>query len=182
MSSSDAATAKAALRKQLRQQRASHKAGHAEIANLCSNLIEAVGDARVIAAYLPIADEPDIRAFINHLLADGRRVLLPRVVGDDLQWVDFDGSTSEGELGFAEANGPAADLSDASFIIAPALAVDKTGMRIGKGRGYYDRALASVTAVVVAVVFDDEFIDEIKHEPHDRHVAGVITPSRIIWF
>ncbi|MDX6723959.1 MAG: 5-formyltetrahydrofolate cyclo-ligase, partial [Solirubrobacteraceae bacterium] len=53
----------------------------------------------------------------------------------------------------------------------------RDGRRLGQGGGSYDRALARVAAPVVAVVFDDEVLDEpIPVEPHDRRVAGVLTP------
>ena len=61
----------------------------------------------------------------------------------------------------------------------PALAVARNGIRLGRGGGYYDRALqhARPGAVLVALVFDDEFVDELPTEPHDRRVTAVVTPS-----
>jgi 5-formyltetrahydrofolate cyclo-ligase len=61
----------------------------------------------------------------------------------------------------------------------PALSVDRAGVRLGRGGGYYDRALlhARPDAVLVALVFDDEFVDELPAEPHDRRVTAVVTPS-----
>ena len=61
-------------------------------------------------------------------------------------------------------------------MLAPALAVDATGHRLGQGGGSYDRALARTDAPVLAVVFDDELIAEVPTEPHDRLVSGVLTP------
>lgn len=57
------------------------------------------------------------------------------------------------------------------------MAVDKQGMRLGKGAGYYDRALAGLEVPVVAVVYDDEFLDAVPHDTHDVPVHGVITPT-----
>ena len=55
----------------------------------------------------------------------------------------------------------------------------RDGVRLGRGGGYYDRALrlARADAVVVALVFDDELVDELPAEPHDRRVTAVVTPS-----
>lgn len=67
----------------------------------------------------------------------------------------------------------------ADLIFIPALAVDKSGQRLGKGKGYYDRALADLedVAPVIAVVFDDEIIDEVPTEDHDHPVDAVVSPT-----
>ena len=69
-------------------------------------------------------------------------------------------------------------------VLAPALGVDVHGNRIGKAGGYYDRLLAglddvdaAVRPLVVAVVHDDEVVDVVPAEAHDRPVDGVLTPS-----
>jgi 5-formyltetrahydrofolate cyclo-ligase len=64
-------------------------------------------------------------------------------------------------------------------VVVPALAVDRRGVRLGRGGGYYDRALvhARADAVLVALVFDDELVDELPAEEHDRLVTAVVTPS-----
>jgi len=61
---------------------------------------------------------------------------------------------------------------------------DKTGMRMGWGRGYYDKTLGSMEKCppVYAVVFDNEFVDEVPREVHDQPVNGLVTPTRIISF
>ena len=84
-------------------------------------------------------------------------------------------------LGLLEPAGPSLGLDavrEAELVLAPALAVDAAGRRLGQGGGSYDRALERAGAPVVAVVFDDEVLDEaIPVESHDRPVAGVLTPG-----
>ena len=65
--------------------------------------------------------------------------------------------------------GPTA-IGTADVVVVPALAVARDGIRLGRGGGYYDRALQHVRpdAVLVALVFDDEFVDELPTEPHDQ--------------
>lgn len=101
----------------------------------------------------------------------------------DLEWAAF---TSEqalraARLGLLEPAGPSLGLEavrDAALVLAPALAVDAAGRRLGQGGGSYDRALERAGAPVVAIVFDDEVLDEeIPVESHDRPVAGVLTPG-----
>jgi 5-formyltetrahydrofolate cyclo-ligase len=136
----------------------------------------------VIAAYLSVGTEPPTRALVDGLAAGGTRVLLPVVTGDELRWTPYDGleRTVTGPLGLVEPVGESAGdeaLLTAQLVIVPALAVDRRGNRIGRGRGYYDRALPAVTVPVIAVVFDAELLDDVPAERHDRPVDGVLQPS-----
>ena len=65
-------------------------------------------------------------------------------------------------------------------MIVPALAVDRRGVRLGRGRGFYDRSLdgRDPQALLVAMVRDVEFVDELPAEPHDVPMTHVITPRR----
>lgn len=79
---------------------------------------------------------------------------------------------------------PASVLREADIVLVPALAVDSSGMRLGQGGGWYDRALGHVCpgALIVAAVFDDECVEVLPCEPHDHRVDAVITPTRTIFF
>ncbi|MEY3908699.1 MAG: hypothetical protein RLZZ90_606 [Actinomycetota bacterium] len=127
--------------------------------------------AKRIACYLPAGNEPDTELFIDWALDNDIEVLLPVAKKDgSLDWVIFDGETAEGIFGFAEATG--------------ALAVDQNGQRIGKGKGFYDRALLKFEPKpkIVAVVFDEELLESIPVEPHDHPVDAVVTPSAMTTF
>jgi 5-formyltetrahydrofolate cyclo-ligase len=65
------------------------------------------------------------------------------------------------------------------MVVVPAVAVDARGVRLGRGGGSYDRALARVApdTLVVALLHDGEVVEELPYEPHDRRVDAVITPS-----
>lgn len=135
-----------------------------------------------IAAYVPVGTEPggpDLPA----VLAAHARILLPVLLPDnDLDWVAYTGpaSLAAGPRGLREPVGPrlgADAIASADLILVPALAVDRRGMRLGRGGGSYDRALARTRALVVALLHDGELIDEVPAEPHDRPVQAVITPA-----
>jgi 5-formyltetrahydrofolate cyclo-ligase len=70
------------------------------------------------------------------------------------------------------------------LLLIPAAAVDHSGMRMGWGRGYFDRTLASLAEPppVFAVVYDDELRESVPSEAHDRPVDGVVTPSQTLHF
>ncbi len=94
----------------------------------------------------------------------------------------------DSDLGWTEVTAgspPRLDaITDAGVILVPALAVDVRGHRLGRGRGSYDRALTRVrpAQTVLAVVHDDEVLDAVPFEPHDRIVDGALTPSGVRYF
>jgi 5-formyltetrahydrofolate cyclo-ligase len=155
--------------------------------------------AECATLYASLPDEPGtdlLRAGLREL---GIRVLLPIVppTADPLDPPALDWAEDEGELnrvgplGLAEPTGPrlgAAELGKAQLVIVPALAVDTTGNRLGRGRGYYDAALinAHPDALILALVHDEEVLDAdstpIPREGHDTPVHGVITPTRWMFF
>lgn len=105
-----------------------------------------------------------------------------------LDWAVGDGSSErEGLFGMPEVVGEVLSplaINDVDAILAPAAAVGHDGVRMGWGRGYYDKTLGSMAnrPPVYAVVFDAEYLDEVPREAHDEPVDGIITPSRIITF
>ena len=189
MTESAVAEAKASVRRELRASRL----GRATEADESTRLSEQLGQfcldnkVSVAAAYLPLSHEPDITAFLDWARAQGIKLLMPVVTGQNLRWVDYVAETRIGELGLEEANGKSAELSSAQVIFLPALAVDFSGNRLGQGKGYYDRALQSLgsskrRAKLVAVVFDEEVKLSLPSEPHDEKVDAAITASKVVWF
>jgi 5-formyltetrahydrofolate cyclo-ligase len=77
--------------------------------------------------------------------------------------------------------GPAA-IGTAGLVLVPAFAVDRSGRRLGRGGGSYDRALARVPAgtTVAALIFADELIERVPTEVWDQPVTAVVTPAG--WF
>jgi 5-formyltetrahydrofolate cyclo-ligase len=67
-------------------------------------------------------------------------------------------------------------------MLVPAASVDVHGMRLGWGKGYFDKIIGSMgkCPLVFAVLFDDELVDEVPRERHDEPVDGVVTPKRIV--
>ncbi|WP_165064816.1 5-formyltetrahydrofolate cyclo-ligase [Marisediminicola senii] len=184
---------KRALRVELRELRRQRTARDQDAATLAitdhlRSLATGVG-AKSVAAYLPSTDEPNIRPFIDWAIAAGVTVLMP-VSRDDglLDWAVTDGlHEQEGAHGMpepvGELLGPIA-INDVDLILVPASAVDRTGMRMGWGMGYFDRTLGSMERCppVYAVIFDNELLDSVPSEVHDKRVDGVVTPSAIVTF
>ncbi|MGI9188277.1 MAG: 5-formyltetrahydrofolate cyclo-ligase [Gaiellales bacterium] len=138
---------------------------------------------RTLTAFVGAGGEVPTLPLLDALVADGRRVLLPITLDDmNLDWAEYTGASdlAPAAFGLLEPTGPRLGLdaiADADVILAPALAVDREGRRLGQGGGCYDRSLPRASGEVIAVVADDELIEAVPTEPHDLPVAAVLTPS-----
>ncbi|SHN46414.1 5-formyltetrahydrofolate cyclo-ligase [Cryptosporangium aurantiacum] len=199
-------SAKASLRAARRSARAARfgSLSPAEVAvesrRLVAHLLAGLNERGVwsVAAYLPVGSEPGVvpgpptlsgapRVGLPDALREaGIGVLLPLMRPDrDLDWAPYEGRESlvRGPHDLWEPD-PASTLGvdavrSADVVVVPALAVGRDGSRLGRGAGCYDRALARVAPAtpLVALVYDDELLDAVPTEPHDRPVTDVVTPT-----
>jgi 5-formyltetrahydrofolate cyclo-ligase len=157
---------------------------------LCGRLPDVVRGARTVCAYVPIGAEPGSVALLDTLLRLDALVLLPvaRSAADGtpqpLLWGEYQpGRLVAARFGLREPPHPwlpAEAVAEAAVVLVPALAVDRAGVRLGRGAGFYDRSLplADPAARLVAVVRDDELVDRIPAEPHDVRMTHALTPQR----
>lgn len=198
------ARAKAALRRSVRARRAARSPG--ERADLALDLERVARQApalvavRAATAYVALPDEPDVSGVRRLLTGRGARVWLPVVTtaadgSPALEWAD-DGEglrlgarTPAGRRLLEPRGASVPDPGPLDVVLVPALAVDHTGVRLGQGAGYYDRTVQrlgwrnenrSPTTLLVAVVHDDEVLDEVPGAEFDIRVDAVLTPSRWI--
>lgn len=143
--------------------------------------------AATVAAYVSVGQEPGTGPLVDLLAGAGKRVILPVLLPDnDLDWAAY---TGPGDLvaagrGLLEPAGPRLGpdaIGTADVVLVPALAVDRGGMRLGRGGGSYDRALGRVPVgtFVCALLYDGEVLDEVPRDVHDRPVTAVVTPSGV---
>ena len=146
--------------------------------------------AGTVAAYYSVGAEPDTHGLVYALWKRGTYVLLPLLRPDgDLDWASYEGPDSlvPGPRGLREPGEPPRGVqavARADVVLAPALAVDQAGNRLGRGGGSYDRALARVGPLipVIALVYDDELLGHVPAEPHDTPVRAAVRPgSGITW-
>ncbi|MGF0117977.1 5-formyltetrahydrofolate cyclo-ligase [Promicromonospora sp. Marseille-Q5078] len=190
----EVADAKEELRRAIRAHRAERsprlrdEAAHAFAEVLAT--VPAVRDARVVATYVSRPTEPGTRVLLEQLAERGTRVLLP-VLGAGLarDWAEYAGPDDLLERAPGrppEPGGPALGpdaITLADVVVAPALAVDDRGVRLGQGGGWYDRSLKirRPGVPVVALVFPEELYDSAEHPlptaDHDVPVHAVVTPE-----
>jgi len=190
---SDVGNIKRALRAELRERRRLTTPRERESATetLTTHLIELATrlEVRSVSAYLSTNDEPSTRNFLLWALEHDITVYLPISREDGLlDWATFDGTDEELDLlgmptPSGQLLGPIA-INEVDLILVPAAAIDQTGMRMGWGRGYFDKTLGSMERrpPVYAVIFDSEFVDSVPSEVHDQRVDGVVTPLGITTF
>ncbi len=139
-----------------------------------------------VCAYLPVGSEPGSVGLVDALVAAGHEVLLPVVPARPgaLDWARYRGpdDLAPGPLGLREPAGPrlgAAAIARAALVLVPGLAVDRLGRRLGRGGGYYDRTLdlAAPGTPLVVVLHDEELLDSVPAEPHDRRVHAALLPA-----
>lgn len=151
---------------------------------------EEVRRAATVAAYVSISKEPGTGPVLEQLHAMGHRVILPVLLGDnDLDWAAYTGpdnlvSAGRGLLEPLGSRLGVDAVATADVVLCPAVAVDRTGMRLGRGGGSYDRALTRVPSgtFVCTLLYDGEVVDRVPGDEHDRRVTAAVTPKGLIRF
>lgn len=186
--------ARAALSPEQRQDAARALAEHA-LTLLPSGPLPPAGMPATVAGYVSVGAEPGTRALLDALRARGARVLLPVLLPDnDLDWGCYRGPEHlvRAGRGLLEPDGdrlgPDA-VRAAGLLLLPGLAVDRRGVRLGRGGGSYDRVLARLArgdaphrARLVTLLYDPELLEDVPAEAHDLPVDAAVTPSGVRWF
>lgn len=140
-------------------------------------------NADTVLAFAAMPDEPDTGAMLRRALAEGKRLLLPRVLSrTEMDWVDIPdpGLLKAGAFGILEppADLPAADPADcaAPLALIPCLAASSDGIRLGRGGGYYDRFLAQYKGERLLLCPAAVITDTLPHDGWDVRFA----PEKIL--
>jgi 5-formyltetrahydrofolate cyclo-ligase len=159
------------------------------------------GEYETILLFLSLKNEIDTAPLLETALAGGKKVFAPRITGEDLAFYRVSspaGPWSEGPFGIREparapegAAGPPDALSPADFpalVIVPGLGFDRRGNRLGRGKGYYDRFLASLgreglSFRTIGFCLEAQILPEIPADPWDRKMdlicpgTGLVFPA-----
>jgi 5-formyltetrahydrofolate cyclo-ligase len=142
--------------------------------------------AGVIASYMSYGDEPDTSLLNRQLIAAGKTLLLPRINGVDLEWVQWNGSDNDLQVQkkILEPKGDAfLEPEKIAVIIVPALRIDRSGYRLGQGGGFYDRALPRLQAWSIGLIHPNEISSaDLPRETWDIPLHALATPDLVLRF
>jgi 5-formyltetrahydrofolate cyclo-ligase len=147
-----------------------------------------VAGAATVAAYVSFGTEPGTGPLLEALAERGARVLLPVLLPErDVDWAPYDGpgSLRLGSRGLREPITPRLGVDavrSAQAVLVPGLAVDRTGVRLGRGGGSYDRVLSRLphTCFTAVLLYDGEVLESVPAAPHDHTVRAAATPSGLL--
>ena len=141
-------------------------------------LAKEVEQASVIALFIPLPDEPQTDNFIKHLLLQNKRVVVPRIEGEEMNFYDISEGLTAGAFGIME---PAAtspiEPSEIDVMIVPGVAFTSQGARLGRGKGFYDKYLShkDFHAYTIGVCYPCQVVENIPIEEHDKRLDCVIS-------
>jgi 5-formyltetrahydrofolate cyclo-ligase len=150
--------------------------------------------ASSVALFAPLGSEPDIHPLIEEAWAQGKQVVVPRLLGERaaalLEWHAVTQWSDLAEVepyGLREPNPlscPRIAPDQLDCIFVPGLAFDEKGMRLGRGSGFYDRFLGEVSTDTprFGLMFAGQRVPCLPREPHDQALPAVITEDGVAWF
>lgn len=179
----DIKSEKRALRRVLRQRLGNLDATlrQAEGAWVCRELLAMVEvqAAATVMAYWAMPNELPVDGFVEACVAQGKRVVLPEVVGDDLELHEYTGRECLREVppyGILEPHGtPSVAPEEVEVVVVPGVAFDAAGGRLGHGKGFYDRLFPRMQqALLLGVCLSCQVVDRVPREAHDRLMDRVV--------
>ena len=135
--------------------------------------------AKVITSYYPFPGEPNLISLNEALIAQGKTLLLPRIVNKQMEFAKFEGNLiTRGKFHEPKGN---VFIGEIHVSLVPALAIDKNGVRLGQGGGYYDRFLVKTSAYRIGIIHNREYCKKsLPQEWFDEKVEAIATESGLI--
>ena len=152
--------------------------------------LEEIKGAKLIFFFASFRSEVDTIGPMKSLLAEGKRVVLPKVDRENHTLLLYEVKSIEelvpGYMGIPEPSVLSEErtitVNDIDAVVIPGAGFDEAGNRIGYGGGYYDRLLASSgkNIPVIAPAYEEQIVCAIPSEPHDIKTSMIVTDRRVI--
>ena len=167
------------LRQFIRQQKQQHPTVDANAILLRLEQHPRIAEGQTILLYCALPDEVPTMELLDRLIAQRKRVLLPRVVSDtEMEVHCYSGKNDleKGAFGILEPVGERfTDNASIDVAVVPGMAFDREGHRLGRGRGYYDRFLSRIPYIYkIGVCFPWQLVDSVPTDEHDIKMDCVI--------
>ena len=181
---------KLVLRRQLLAQRA--RLAETEKASACQEIRRQLlswpvfVQAKNLMLYLAVGQEPDMDELMRLAHQMGKNIAVPQILPgagqmEPVRWLPAM-KLETGRYGIRQipaGQREAVDAAALDLVVVPCVALDRRGVRLGMGGGYYDRFLPRLSpdAVAVGVCWHQQFLSELPAEPHDRRLQYVLTEN-----
>ena len=137
-----------------------------------------VQSASVVALFISLPDEPQTTGFIEQLLGKNKRVVVPRIEGEEMNFYDILEGVKTGSFGIMEPTSKIAiEPSEIDVMVVPGVVFSADGARCGRGKGFYDKYLSrkGFRAYTIGVCFPCQIVESIPIEEHDRRLDCTIS-------
>ena len=146
-----------------------------QIFNKIENLNE-IKNASVVALFISLDDEPQTAAIIERFSLK-KRIVVPRIEGDEMNFYDISEGLCRGAFGIMEpiATTPV-EPSEIDVMIVPGVVFTREGARCGRGKGFYDKYLSrsGFRAYTIGVCYPCQIVDSLPTEEHDKVMRDVV--------
>ena len=145
--------------------------------------LDVLAGARTISSYFAFRNEVDTKELINSLVKSGQKVVIAQFMNNAWRFAQFNSWTDleEGPYGILQPK--TQEVTSANSIdvaILPGVVFDQKGVRLGYGKGVFDKLLAKSPALRIGLAFDFQVVDELPREKHDLVMDFVVTEKRIL--
>ncbi len=182
-------TEKAALRKMLRARFAGEAQRNEESSRMCDLIASSslFHDASVIAGYMALPWEADITKLMAFVMSQKKTLLLPRVENPHIMTMRKVFAMSElvrGSYGILEPSqdAPIIPCDDIELLLTPLEGIDREGIRLGKGGGFYDTLLTSMKGITLGCALSWQWVECIPADPWDVKLNACADSRMIHWF
>ena len=135
-----------------------------------------VEEAPVVALFVSLADEPITTDIIAHL-SRTKRVVVPRIEGNEMNFYDIAEGLQKGAFGIMEPTSAIPiEPNEIDVMVVPGVVFTRNGARCGRGKGFYDKYLSrsGFRAYTIGVCYSCQIVDELPTEEHDKTLNRVI--------
>ena len=138
--------------------------------------------AQKFGMYYPIGSEVFTQDIIQELLSVGKEVFLPKVIGDKMEFrkiTDFS-SLEKDSFDIMEPKDSCQTDNNLDVILVPTVGISPVGVRLGYGRGYYDKFLEKHKTATISLTLEKQIVKNIPKSEHDIIIDWIVTEDRIL--
>lgn len=145
--------------------------------------LEIYKNSKSIFIFVSYRTEVNTKEIINMILEDGKKVYVPVVKGDEMIAVEIKSldNLKPNKMGILEPEDGEPE-TNIDLTLAPGLAFDKDGYRLGYGGGYYDKFFEKVNTIKMGIGYSDQKVEEVPHEEYDKKLDYLITDEGLVKF